>query len=54
MKCGLGNWKDISEQYVKTKTAKDCEEHYYTFFNKSKEDYIPCDDDFIIISRLSK
>jgi hypothetical protein len=34
MKCGLGNWKEVSDQYVKTHTAKDCEEHYYTFYNK--------------------
>ena len=37
MKCGLGNWFDISEQYVKTKSAPACEIHYFTFYYKSKE-----------------
>lgn len=36
MKCGMGNWIDISEQYVKTKTPQDCENHYFTFYYKSK------------------
>ena len=31
MKCGLGNWVDIAEQFIKSpeKTPKECEEHYY-------------------------
>lgn len=53
MKCGLGNWKDVSEQYVKTHSAQECEEHFYTFFNKTKNDFLPTDEDFIIISRYS-
>lgn len=48
MKCGLGNWKDVSEQYVKTKNPKQCEDHFFTFYNKSKEDYLPNDEDFIV------
>ena len=48
MKCGMGNWIDISEQYVKTKTASDCEEHYFTFYYKSKEHNMPDENDCII------
>ena len=51
MKCGLGNWKDVSDQYVKTKNSKECEDHYYTFFNKSREDPLPSQDDYIILQR---
>jgi hypothetical protein len=51
MKCGLGNWKDISEQYVRNKTPEECEDHYYTFYFKGKNDWKPTDDDFIIVSR---
>lgn len=53
MKCGLGNWKDISEQYVRKKNSEECEDHYYTFYNKSKVDTKPVDDDFIIMQRFS-
>ena len=48
MKCGLGNWKGISEQYVKTKTPEDCEEHYFTFYYKSKDDNMPSEGDLIV------
>ena len=48
MKCGMGNWIDISEQYVKTKTAADCEEHYFTFYYKSKTHNMPDESDVII------
>ena len=30
MKCGLGNWSDISEQFVKIKTPEECEDHYFS------------------------
>ena len=31
MKCGLGNWTDISDQYLKgTKEPKECETHYFS------------------------
>ena len=31
MKCGLGNWTDISEQYLKAnKNPKECEIHYFS------------------------
>lgn len=53
MKCGVGNWKDISEQYVKGHNAQECEDHYYTFYNKGKEDFLPKDEDFIIQSRYT-
>lgn len=48
MKCGLGNWQDIASQFVDTKTPKDCEEHYFTFYYKSKEDRLPSGEDFIV------
>lgn len=48
MKCGMGNWMDISEQYIKTKSAEECEEHYFTFYYKSKENNLPVEDDCII------
>lgn len=48
MRCGLGNWADISDQYVKSKLSKECEDHYYTFYNKSKENIIPKDSDYIV------
>ena len=48
MKCGMGNWIDISEQYIKTKTPEDCEDHYFTFYYKSKENNLPTNDDVII------
>lgn len=45
MKCGMGNWIDISDLYVKTKTDKECEQHYFTFFYKNKENFMPTEDD---------
>lgn len=47
-KCGLGNWKGISEQYVKSKEPEDCEEHYFTFYYKSKEECMPVENDLIV------
>ena len=29
MKCGMGNWTDISQQFVKTKTWEQCEKFYH-------------------------
>jgi Myb-like DNA-binding domain len=52
MKCGLGNWLEVSGQFVKTKTLTECEEHYYTFYNKSRADFLPYDDDYIISQRF--
>ena len=48
MKCGLGNWADISNQFVEKKSAKECEEHYFTFYYKSKDDYLPRKEHFIV------
>ena len=45
MKCGMGNWIDISDLYVKTKTDKECEPHYFTFFYKNKENCMASEDD---------
>ena len=49
MKCGMGNWIDISEQYVKSKAPLDCEEHYFTFYYKNKENNMPSDEQDTII-----
>ena len=38
MKCGLGNWLDISEQFVKGgKSPKDCEQHYYAVLMRQQD-----------------
>lgn len=42
MKCGLGNWHDISEQFVKgsqerAKSPTACETHYYSVLMKQAE-----------------
>ena len=44
----MGNWTDISEQYVKSKEPKECEEHYFSFFYKNREDTKPKNTDIII------
>ena len=49
MKCGLGNWFDISEQYVKSQSAKNCEDHYFTFYYKNKLENIPTNEKDCII-----
>lgn len=55
MKCGLGNWKDVAEQYVKGgKTPDDCEEHFFTFYSRSLHEHIPNDEDFIIMQRFTQ
>ena len=43
----MGNWIDIAEQYIKTKTPEECEEHYFTFYYKNKSDNLPTDQDCI-------
>jgi hypothetical protein len=48
MKCGMGNWIDISDLYVKTKNPQECEMHYFTFYYKSKEDNMPTIDDCLV------
>ena len=53
MKCGLGNWIDISEQYVKTKDSKECEDHYFTFYYKARDDSLP-DPQMDVIMRTPK
>lgn len=30
MKCGMGNWADIADQYVRLKSSTECEEHYFS------------------------
>jgi hypothetical protein len=49
MKCGMGNWIDISEQYVKSKDAEQCESHYFTFYYKNKENNIPTEEQDVLI-----
>lgn len=51
MKCGMGNWVDIADQYVKTKEPKQCEDHYFSFYYKSKEDVLPDHDNCIVKSQ---
>lgn len=38
---------------MKTKSLTECEEHYYAFYNKSKEDFLPQEDDYIINQRFA-
>lgn len=49
-KCGMGNWIDISEQYVKSKSPEEVEEHYFAFYYKTKETPYPSTDDIIFKS----
>ena len=44
----MGNWVDIADQYIKTKDPKECEEHYFSFYYKSRDDALPNIDDCII------
>lgn len=30
MKCGLGNWDDVHEQFLQQRTPEECEEHYFS------------------------
>jgi transcriptional adapter 2-alpha len=48
MKCGMGNWTDIQEQYVKEKKPSQVEEHYHSFYYEAKDDDLPKKSDFII------
>jgi hypothetical protein len=38
MKYGLGNWNDIAENFLKNKTAGQCEEHYFGNIYRTRED----------------
>jgi transcriptional adapter 2-alpha len=50
MKCiemfGVDNWPQIADT-IETKTADECEAHYYTFYYKSAQDKVPRDTDLI-------
>lgn len=48
MKCGLGNWIDIAEQYVRTKDAKQCEDHYFSFDYRNQQQFLPNRDNCIM------
>jgi hypothetical protein len=37
MNYGLGNWHDIAENFLKNKTAVECEEHYFGIIYKASE-----------------
>jgi len=39
-KYGMDNWPDIADM-VGNKSIKECEEHYYTFYYKSRLDFLP-------------
>ena len=45
----MGNWIDISEQYVKSKNAEQCESHYFTFYYKNKERNLPTEEEDVLI-----
>ena len=47
----MDNWVDISE-FVRSKSKQECEDHYYSFYNKSKQDNLPKDVDIILKERL--
>jgi len=38
-KYGVDNWNEIAN-HISTKTPKDCEEHYYTYYYRSKQDRV--------------
>ena len=46
-KNGFDNWEDISDSIL-TKTKEECEAHYNSFYYRSKNCFIPLDDDIII------
>ena len=37
MNYGLGNWHDIAENFLKNKSAVECEEHYFGIIYKASE-----------------
>lgn len=51
MKCiemyGVDNWPQIADT-IETKTADECEAHYYTFYYKSAHDKVPSEQDLIV------
>ncbi len=46
----MDNWVDIAE-FIRTKTKQECEDHYYSFYNKSKADNLPTATDLILERR---
>jgi len=38
-KYGVDNWNEIAD-HIATKTPKECEEHYYTYYYRSKQDRV--------------
>lgn len=46
-KYGVDNWAEIAD-YLGTKTANECEVHYYSFYYKSSEEKCPSEEDIII------
>lgn len=47
-KLGLDNWDEISK--ILNKGAFECEAHYYTFYYRGKDDYLPDDKNYANIS----
>lgn len=35
MKCGLGNWEDVHDQFLQGRSPQECEEHYFSVVYKS-------------------
>lgn len=44
---GVDNWVEIAD-FLGSKTANECEEHYYSYYYKSKTDKIPRTDILLI------
>jgi len=44
---GVDNWPQIADT-IETKTADQCEAHYYTFYYKSAQDKVPSEKDLIV------
>jgi transcriptional adapter 2-alpha len=41
MKCGLGNWDDVHEQFLQQRTPSECEEHYFSIVYSSTTSETP-------------
>lgn len=41
MKCGLGNWEDVHDQFLQHRSPQECEEHYFSVVYQSTSDEHP-------------
>jgi hypothetical protein len=52
MKMGMDNFNEIAEQYLQKKPSELCEGHYYSFYYKNQQDFLPSfDNDSILLQR---